>query len=187
MKWKSFLLTCFAMFFIVSSAQAATPISVLINDRPVKTDVAPFIKDGTTFVPLRTIEQIEGLSIKSWNNKTKTLVIVDSTKLMTFSVKQNQSESMLIKNNRVMVPIRFIAENFNSDVAWNANTRTVQVVKLNAKTKANLNSDDLTKIPYCCNYYSENYYVKRTYWRSKQRRIFQITLSRRRVKSFLYY
>jgi len=133
------------MFFIVSSAQAATPISVIINDKPVKTDVAPFVKDGTTFVPLRSIEEIEGLSIKSWNNKTKTLVIVDPTKSMTFSVNRNQSDSMLIKNNRVMVPIRFIAENFNSDVAWNANTRTVQVVKINAKTKANLNSDDLTK------------------------------------------
>lgn len=145
MKWKSLLLTCFAAFVIVSSAQAATPISVLINDRPVKTDVAPFVKDGTAFVPLRSIEQIEGLSIKSWDNKTKTLVIVDPTKSMTFSVKQNQSESMLIKNNRVMVPIRFIAENFNSDVAWDANTRTVQVAKLNQKTKANLNSDDLTK------------------------------------------
>lgn len=144
MKWKSFFLTCFAMFFIVSTVQAATPISVLINDRPVETDAAPFIKNGTTFVPLRAIEQIEGVSIKSWNNKTKTLVIVDSTKSMTFSVKQNQSGSLLIKNNRVMVPIRFIAENFNSDVAWDANTRTVQIAKVNEQTKANLNSDDVT-------------------------------------------
>ncbi|MBD7966445.1 copper amine oxidase N-terminal domain-containing protein [Paenibacillus gallinarum] len=144
MKWKSFFLTCFAMFFIVSTAQAATSISVVVNDRPLETDVAPFIKNGTTFVPLRTIEQMEGISIKSWNNKTKTLVIVDPTKSMTFSVKQNQSESMLIKDNRVMVPIRFIAENFNSDVAWDANTKTVQVAKLNEETKANLNSDDVT-------------------------------------------
>ncbi|MEF3351587.1 copper amine oxidase N-terminal domain-containing protein [Paenibacillus sp. GYB006] len=144
MKWKSFFLTCFAMFFIVSTAQAATSISVVVNDRPIKTDVAPFIKNGTTFVPLRSIEQIEGISIKSWNNKTKTLVIAHPTKSMTFSVKQNQSESMLIKDNRVMVPIRFIAENFNSDVAWDANTKTVQVAKLNEEMKANLNSDDVT-------------------------------------------
>ncbi|CAM4446195.1 copper amine oxidase N-terminal domain-containing protein [Paenibacillus tarimensis] len=145
MKWKSFILTCSVMLFIVSSAQAATPVSVLINERPVETDVAPFVKDGTTFVPLRSIEQIEGISVKSWNNKTKTLVIVDPTKSMTFSVNQKQSESMLIKNGRVMVPIRFIAENFNSDVAWDAHTRTVQVAKISEQTKANLNSDDLTK------------------------------------------
>lgn len=144
MKWKSFLLTFIALFLVGSTAQAATPISVVVNDRVVKTDVTPFIQNGTTYVPLRSIEQIEGISIKGWNNKTKTLVIADPTKSMTFSVKQNQSESMLIKNNRVMVPIRFIAENFDSDVAWDANTRTVQVVKLNEETKANLNSDDLT-------------------------------------------
>ncbi|WIV20061.1 copper amine oxidase N-terminal domain-containing protein [Paenibacillus polygoni] len=145
MKWKSFFLTCFAVFFMVPTVQAATSISVVVNDRPLETDVAPFIKNGTTFVPLRTIEQLEGISIKSWNNKTKTLVIAHPTKSMTFSVKPNQSESMLIKDNRVMVPIRFIAENFNSDVAWDANTKTVQVAKLNEKTKADLNSDDITK------------------------------------------
>jgi len=44
-----------------------------------------------------------------------------------------------------MVPIRFIAENFNSDVAWNPNTKTVHVAKINDKIKANLDSADLTK------------------------------------------
>lgn len=146
MKWKSFFLTCFAMFFVVSTVQAATPISIVVNGNTVKTDVAPFVKNGTTFVPLRSIEQIEGLSIKSWNNKTKTLVITDPTQQMTFRVNnQNQSESPLIRNNRVMVPIRFIAENFNSDVAWNPNTKTIHVAKINDKTKANLDSPDLTK------------------------------------------
>ncbi|GAB6930663.1 hypothetical protein JCM10914A_46460 [Paenibacillus sp. JCM 10914] len=112
----------------------------------VKTDVAPFVKNGTTFVPLRSIEQIEGLAIKSWNNQTKTLVIADPSQSMTFRVNnQNQSESPLIRNNRVMVPIRFIAENFNSDVAWNPNTKTVHVAKINDKTKADLDSEDLTK------------------------------------------
>ncbi|GFN33116.1 copper amine oxidase N-terminal domain-containing protein [Paenibacillus xylaniclasticus] len=144
LKWKSLFLSCCAALTIVSSAHAAAPISVLINDRYVETDVAPFIQNGTTFVPLRSIEQIDGLSIKSWDNQTKTLVVADSTKSMTFRVSSNQSQSILIKNNRVMVPIRFIAENFNCDVAWDANTRTVQIVKLNEEAKANLNSDDLT-------------------------------------------
>ncbi|MGF7048000.1 hypothetical protein J2T13_002506 [Paenibacillus sp. DS2015] len=146
MKWKSFFLTCFAMFFAVSTVQAATPISIVVNGNTVKTDVAPFVKNDTTFVPLRSIEQIEGLSIKSWNNKTKTIVIADPSQQMTFRVNsQNQSESPLIRNNRVMVPIRFIAENFNSDVAWDPNTKTVHVAKINDKTKANLDSADLTK------------------------------------------
>lgn len=146
MKWKSFFLTCFAMFLVVSTVQAATPISIVVNGKTVKTDVAPFILKGTTFVPLRCIEQIEGLSIKSWNNKTKTLVIADPSQSMTFHVNnQDQSVSPLIKNNRVMVPIRFIAENFNSDVAWNPYTKKVYVGKINEETKANLNAEDLTK------------------------------------------
>lgn len=146
MKWKSFFLTCLALFFVVSTAQAATPISIVVNGNKVKTDVAPFVQNGTTYVPLRSIEQIEGLSIKSWNNKTKTLVIADPSQQITFRVNnQNKSESPQIRNNRVMVPIRFIAQNFNSDVAWNPDTKTVHVAKINDQTKANLDSADLTK------------------------------------------
>ncbi|WP_454192823.1 copper amine oxidase N-terminal domain-containing protein [Paenibacillus sp. Marseille-Q7038] len=119
---------------------------MVVNDKTVKTDVAPYVQNGTTYVPLRSIEQIEGLSIKSWNNKTKTLVIADPSQQITFRVnKQNQSDSPQIRNNRVMVPIRFIAENFNSDVAWNPNSKTVQIAKINDKIKANLKSEDLTK------------------------------------------
>ncbi|WP_422657003.1 copper amine oxidase N-terminal domain-containing protein [Paenibacillus sp. EC2-1] len=146
MKLKSFLLICFSMFFVVSTVQAATTISISVNGTTVKTDVAPFIENGTTYVPLRSVEQIEGLSIKSWNNKTKTLIISDPSKSMTFRVNnQSQSDSPLIKNNRVMVPIRFIARNFSSDVAWNAYTKTVHVAKINDKEKANLKSEDITE------------------------------------------
>ncbi|MEX3620730.1 copper amine oxidase N-terminal domain-containing protein [Paenibacillus glucanolyticus] len=145
MKWKSFFLTCFALFFVLTTAQAATPISVVVNGKHVQTDVAPFVQKGTTYVPLRSIEQIEGLAIKSWNNKTKTLVIADPGKQLTLRVSQTHSESPQIKNGRVMVPIRFIAENFNSDVAWNPHTKTVHVAKINDKTKENLDSADITK------------------------------------------
>ncbi|WP_211748176.1 copper amine oxidase N-terminal domain-containing protein [Paenibacillus sp. Marseille-Q4541] len=145
MKWKSFLLSFIALFFVASTVQAATPISLVINGNTAKTDSAPFIQKGTTYVPLRSIEQIEGIIIKSWNNKTKTLVVADPTQQMTFRVSnQNEPGSPLIKNNRVMVPIRFIAENFNSDVAWNSTTKTVHIAKINDKTKADLGSTDLT-------------------------------------------
>lgn len=145
MKWKSFFLTCVAFFLIVSTAQAATSISIVVNGKTVQTDVAPFVQKGTTYVPLRSIEHIEGLSIKSWNNINKTLVIMDQNQQLTLRVNQNHSESPQIKNGRVMVPIRFIAEHFNSDVAWNPHTKTVHVAKINDKAKTNLNSPDLTK------------------------------------------
>ncbi|MCM3781909.1 copper amine oxidase N-terminal domain-containing protein [Neobacillus mesonae] len=144
MKWKT-LLIFIALFFVASAVQAATPISLVINGNTVKTDSAPFIQKGTTYVPLRSIEQIEGITIKSWNNNTKTLVIADPTQQMTFRISdQKQPGSPLMKNNRVMVPIRFIAEYFNSDIAWNSNTKAVHVAKINEKTKANLTSADLT-------------------------------------------
>lgn len=144
LKWKLFVLTCFALFYVASATQAAAPISIIVNGNTVLTDVTPFIQKGTTYVPLRSIEQIEGISIKSWNNETKTLVIADSSQQLTLRVNQTHAESPQIKDGRVMVPIRFIAESFNCDVAWNAHTKTVHVAKIDDETKANLDSTDLT-------------------------------------------
>ena len=142
-----FLSLSIVLLIVQPTVQAESiPISIVVNGNTIKTDVDPYISNGTTYVPLRSVEQIEGITIKSWNNKTKTLVVSDPSQQLTFHVNnRNEPGSLQIKNNRVMVPIRFIAENFNSDVAWNANTKTVQVVKLDEKTKAHLNSDDLTQ------------------------------------------
>ncbi|MDO3411382.1 copper amine oxidase N-terminal domain-containing protein [Saccharibacillus sp. CPCC 101409] len=150
MKWKTFALTCFSFAAAASGVQtaahAAEPVSIVVNDRTVVTDAPPFIQNGTTYVPLRSIEQIEGLSITSWNNKTKTLVVAGPGQSSTFRVSNPAAAgSPIIQNNRVMVPIRFIATNFSSDVIWNRYTQTVYVAKVDEKTKASLKSSNLTE------------------------------------------
>lgn len=147
MKWsfKPFLLSCLALFLIVPTAKAAPAISIVVNGTAVQTDVTPYIQQGTTFVPLRSLEHIQGISIKSWNNNTKTLVIADPSQSLTMRIEGTRPNEPQIKNGRVMVPIRFIAESFNCDVTWNPHTRTVYVAKIDEQTKTNLKSDNLTQ------------------------------------------
>lgn len=109
-----------------------------IDGEDKKTDVAPFIKDGRTFVPIAFIAEELGAGI-TWNNQTREVVISKNNKILSMII--NKKEYMLngkpfimdtapfIKNNRTCVPLAFVALALDCKVAWVPEDRRVLVLE----------------------------------------------------------
>ncbi|KWX76643.1 hypothetical protein AMQ84_15005 [Paenibacillus riograndensis] len=119
-------------------ASGSGSISIDVNNDRIDTDAASYIDHGTTIVPLNVLQKIPGISV-AWNNSNKTVTIVQNKKTITLVAGQNSAAigsnrvklpvASLIKNGRVMVPLRFIAEAADAYIGWNPYTRNVHVVK----------------------------------------------------------
>ncbi|AIQ71638.1 copper amine oxidase N-terminal domain-containing protein [Paenibacillus graminis] len=128
------------VFVLASGTAMAAPdkIDVIVNDVTVPTDVAPYIKQGTTIVPLNVVQKIPGISV-TWENTTKTITIVRDGETITLVAGQKTatvgSEQVALtvasslEKGHVMVPLRFIAASAGAEVVWNAKTRSVYVAK----------------------------------------------------------
>ncbi|MCD8181614.1 MAG: hypothetical protein LUF26_09105 [Firmicutes bacterium] len=99
-------------------------------------DVPAQIIDDRTMVPLRAIFEALGASVE-WDGDTQTVTSVKGD----ITVKLTIGENAIYKNgvateldvagqivdDRTLVPVRAIAESFDSDVAWDADTQTVTI------------------------------------------------------------
>ncbi len=112
-------------------------IVVFLNGERMSFDSEPYIENGTTRVPMRAI--FEGLGAEvDWDGDAKTvaarkdgteikLVIGEETALI------NGEENKLlvpaeIKENRTMVPLRFVSKALGAKVDWDGETRTITIV-----------------------------------------------------------
>lgn len=116
---------------------AASNVTLKINGAVIKSSVEPIIENGTTLVPLRTVSENMGASVK-WNGDTRQVTIIKGSKeiLLTIGSKivivNGESKELLLPpkiiENTTMVPIRFVSENLGANVKWNENTRTVEIL-----------------------------------------------------------
>ncbi|ULO09846.1 copper amine oxidase N-terminal domain-containing protein [Paenibacillus sp. 19GGS1-52] len=129
-------------------------ISINVNKDIIETDAASYIDHGTTIVPLNVIQKIPGISVK-WNNSNKTVTIIQDNKIIKLVAGQNSATigsnkvklpvASLIKNGRVMVPLRFIAEATDAYIGWNPYTRNVHIVKATQEMIEKTKSSDLAE------------------------------------------
>lgn len=121
-----------------SMVYGAKPITIELNGKEVKTEVAPFVKDERTFVPIRFISEALGYGVQ-WDNATRMVTVTsDNSKVqMTLDKKEvlvdGKAKSIdvapFIEKERTFVPLRFVAENLNVDVKWNDADRKVLLTK----------------------------------------------------------
>ena len=120
---------------------ANSDIRLWMKGEIIKSDVAPYISEDRTMVPLRVISENLGKKV-TWNNNDKKVNIKDE-KGNEFSLVINEkfmenvsSDSNLkikldapavIKDNRTFVPIRAIAEAFGEKVQWDNDKRVVVI------------------------------------------------------------
>lgn len=72
---------------------------------------------------------------KDTSLKERSIVLAVGSKLMTvFGKNVTNDTAPIIKNNRTMLPARFVAEGLGSRVTWNAEERTVYISGVNIKT-----------------------------------------------------
>jgi len=117
-----------------------TDITVKVNGKEVVfPDQVPYInKNGRTMVPVRFVSESLGANV-GWNFNTKTVTIQGAENII--KLKLGESKALVndkavafdtkaeMKNDRVMVPLRFVSEVLGANVVWNNNTRTVEITK----------------------------------------------------------
>ncbi|NPV93429.1 MAG: AMIN domain-containing protein [Firmicutes bacterium] len=120
-----------------ATAAPAKSISILINGMAVKNDTPPYIDNNNrTMVPIRFISEALGANVL-WQEVGKKITVTSSDKEIELQVGKRsalidgQAKTLdtypVIKNNRTMVPLRFLGEALGTEITWRSNTRTVEM------------------------------------------------------------
>ncbi len=142
-------------FFVPAQAKSEffTPVCLTVNGEYVNTPNHAYLKNETTMVSLRDLGEIFGADIY-WNEKTSTATVKNDSK--TISVTKNKSNatvngktqklgaSAVIANDRVYVPLRFLAENLGAKVGWDSSTICANLTSAKASVPSHLKG----KTPY---------------------------------------
>lgn len=134
-----FLLTL--LFSLVFSIPCfASTIELTLNGKQLTSPISPIIENDITLVPLRLISENLNATV-SYNNETKTISITskDTSIRLTLgstSVKVNEEIISLSVAPRsidgtTMVPLRFISENLDCKVNWDAKNQRITITSLN--------------------------------------------------------
>lgn len=141
MKKKFILGASILALAIPSLVFANSDIRLWVKGKIVNSDVAPYISEDRTMVPIRVISENLG-KVVTWNNDDKKVTIKDE-KGNEFSLVINEKfmedissnvyrkieldVPAVIKNDRTFVPIRAIAEAFGERVHWDNDKRVVVI------------------------------------------------------------
>lgn len=132
---KKKIFTTLLMTAILSIGVFAKTPTITLNNKEVKSEVAPFIENDRTYVPIRFVA--EALKYKvDWDSTNKLVTIKDNTNKIELTINKKEVKindetknidvAPMIKNERTFVPLRFIAESFNIDVKWdNVNYKVI--------------------------------------------------------------
>ena len=104
-------------------------------------DVAPYIENGTTFIPLRGLLELMGAEV-TWDGEYRAVTIKkDTTEIylqirnknvfVTTSKNGKERYTLLaaprIENGRTFIPVRFVSEMLGYTVTWDGETQEVKI------------------------------------------------------------
>lgn len=134
---KKILLGCVAALFLCVPAFAHPPITVLVDGTQVQFDQLPVIKEDRTLVPMRRI--FEALDAEVfWDEPSQSVTAVSGTDVILFRIGETglykngeltytMPVPAQIINDRMLVPLRAIAESLGCDVAWDGEEYVVTI------------------------------------------------------------
>ena len=107
-----------------------------VNGIKISLDAPPIILNSRTMLPSRFIAENLNCNV-DWNDEKKTVTITSGTSVIELQIGNTEAKvngakvtldaPPMISNDRTMLPARFIAENLNCTVGWDAATRTVTI------------------------------------------------------------
>ena len=117
-------------------SDAKQDISLIVQGQYLYSDVSPVIKDDRTLIPLRVFFEKLGAEVV-WDEQQKsaaikkgdtTVILTEGsdTALVSGKVVSLDSPAFII-NDRFMVPVRFLIEQFGGDVKWTQNPPIVEI------------------------------------------------------------
>ncbi|WP_342437964.1 copper amine oxidase N-terminal domain-containing protein [Paenibacillus sp. FSL L8-0436] len=124
------ILLVMCLVFLCSSIPiyAKSPVTLIINSEVVSSDSPPVIINGITMVSLDSLRKLN-LNL-NWNSINKTVTVTTKVNQDKLVLKAGEKEvtyggntiklesSVQVKNNRIMLPLRFISEAFKAEVKW---------------------------------------------------------------------
>ena len=151
-KFRSILFSLVLMIFVTSNVFAGRSPLIEYNGKIVKSDVAPYIQNERTMVPIRFISETLGYEVKWDNDKREVEVLGKDTDIKLYidskNAKVNDKDVKLdapasIKKDRTFVPLRFVAENLKAEVKWDKeNFKVIINDKNSSSLSLNLSADE---------------------------------------------
>lgn len=112
------------------------PVTVHVDGKYVATDVKPYISNGRTYLPLRAAAETMGASV-TWDQGSSTATvtkgntmihcIVGNTIFSVNGVAKYSDAPPQIRDGRIMLPIRPIAEMLGGSLSWNGKTADASI------------------------------------------------------------
>lgn len=126
---------------LISSSEIANgqeEIKVICNNKALSFDVKPCMIKDRVFVPFRNIFEALDAQVV-WDGKSGTIKATTEQSTLVIDLNKNTAQingdnislpdQPIIKNGRVLVPLRFVSEALYARVSWNAPTKTVNIEK----------------------------------------------------------
>ncbi len=135
---KVFITIVFSTFLLLCNLITcyADNISLYIDDTPVVTDVNPIAVEGRTFLPVRSIFEMLGAKVE-WIQDTSQVVVQSPENRIILSpgsdiayvnsVPFTLDAVPMVKNQRVLIPIRFVSEKLGYTVLWKQEDSSVRI------------------------------------------------------------
>ena len=125
----------------IAAGATADNVTIKLNGEELTLDANAYIKNDCTMVPVRGIFEKAANATVNWDESTKTVMIAKSEgEEFNFIFLQIGTENAFvnsvpikldapaeIKDERTMVPLRFIMEQLGCDVSWDQETYTVNI------------------------------------------------------------
>lgn len=104
-------------------------------------DVAPYIINGSTMIPLRGLLEEMGAEI-TWDGATETITVDNGQNIITLQIwnylvyvqgtrygdlRYTLLNPPIINESRTFIPIRFISEQLGYNVSWDGETQTITI------------------------------------------------------------
>jgi len=115
--------------------------SIIIKNNIIKFDAPPYLKGGTTLIPVRAITEGLGAAV-SWDEASRSVIItkddttvvipLGSTTVLVNDTPVDLTASAESTCSRVYVPLRFLAETFGLQVDWDEEEECIEIEDENA-------------------------------------------------------
>ncbi|WP_143758794.1 copper amine oxidase N-terminal domain-containing protein [Desulforamulus ruminis] len=109
--------------------------SYAVGERVIEMDAAPYSEQGRTFIPVRYLAESLGISDIQWDEETQRVTLNKGEQTAVLTVGSNQLETRgtpvtmdvgpQIRDGRVYLPARYVAEAFGRYAGWEPESQAV--------------------------------------------------------------
>ncbi len=125
-----------ALFILFPVSALANDVDVYINGKEVEFDQPPIIYEDLTFVPFRNIFESLGMVVQ-WNDDEKCATAFNKSYRISFIMDYDYifvndlghpiTHGPIIRNSRLLVPLRSLINAVNGQIYWDENSRSVLI------------------------------------------------------------